>query len=522
MPCPHFKVTICQRSKRQSSVAGAAYQSGSRLFSEYDQKTKSYRNKHEVVHAEIMLPANAPPEFSDRNTLWNSVEAVENQWNSQLVRRIILALPVEVPEDQYPEMMRKFCREHFVNQGMCVDFAIHNKHDGNPHAHIMLTMRSLDENGKWLPKSRKEYILDENGERIREPSGYWKSRKVYTNDWNNKANCEIWRHGWETIQNEYLERNGRPERVSLKSFERQGIDKVPTVHMGPAVAHMEEKGIETNIGKLNRDIKAANSLMQSIRSLIRGLKSWLSELRETRQVLIDELAKMKQPTLAELLLDYYQIRSDERAGWSSGAQLRGTVADFQKVSQAAAFLREHDLVSLDDLHTYADAIEEKFYDLSYEVRSDQKRMSDIAAIRNAHKTLQELKPIHDAYMKKNFKLMKDRYRSQHGVELDQYSRAYKLLMKVNGSTKVDLPSLDAEYRKLEETVSRNSGQLEDVRAELSQLKSIRYYVSRVVPEEKAPEKVSVKDRLTDGRLRSGRENAERKNPQRTRKQNMEF
>ena len=127
---------------------------------------------------------------------------------------------------------------------MCVDFAIHNKHDGNPHAHIMLTMRSLDENGKWLPKSRKEYILDENGERIREPSGYWKSRKVYTNDWNNKANCEIWRHGWETIQNEYLERNGRPERVSLKSFERQGIDKVPTVHMGPAVAHMEEKGIE--------------------------------------------------------------------------------------------------------------------------------------------------------------------------------------------------------------------------------------------------------------------------------------
>lgn len=522
MPCPHFKVTICQRSKGQSSVAGAAYQSGSCLFSEYDQKTKNYRNKHEVVHAEIMLPANAPPEFSDRNTLWNSVEAVENQWNSQLARRIILALPIEVPEDQYPEMMRKFCQEHFVSQGMCVDFAIHNKHDGNPHAHIMLTMRSLDENGKWLPKSRKEYVLDENGERIREPSGYWKSRKVYINDWNNKGNCEIWRRAWETIQNEFLERNNRPERISLKSYKRQGIDKVPTVHMGPAVSHMEEKGIQTNIGNLNRDIKAANSLMQSIRNLLRGLKSWLAELRETRQSIINELEKLKEPTLAELLLDYYQIRSDERIGWSSRAKLKGTVSDYQKISQSVDFLREHGLVSLDDLHSYVEVIENQSRTLSRTVKSDQKRMSDIAAIRNAHRTLKELKPIHDKYMKKNFKLTKDRYRSQYSAELDQYSRAYKLLMKVNGSTKVDLPSLNAEYHELEETVSWRSGQLEEVRAELSQLKAIRYYVSRAVPEEKAPEKVSVKDRLAAGRIRADKENTDRKDPQRNRKQNMEL
>ena len=92
IPCPHFKITIVKRSQGQSAVAGAAYQSGERLFSEYDQKTKFYNKKKELVHAEIMLPSHAPPGYADRATLWNAVEAVENQWNSQLARRIVLAL----------------------------------------------------------------------------------------------------------------------------------------------------------------------------------------------------------------------------------------------------------------------------------------------------------------------------------------------------------------------------------------------------------------------------------------------
>ena len=93
IPCPHFKITIVKRSQGQSAVAGAAYQSGERLFSEYDQKTKFYNKKKELVHAEIMLPSHAPPGYADRATLWNAVEAVENQWNSQLARRIRAGVP---------------------------------------------------------------------------------------------------------------------------------------------------------------------------------------------------------------------------------------------------------------------------------------------------------------------------------------------------------------------------------------------------------------------------------------------
>ena len=151
MPVPHLEIRIVQRSKGSSAVAGAAYQAGEKLFSEYDQKSKDHRRKqHEVVYTEIMLPINAPPEYADRATLWNSVEEVEKQWNSQLARRFVVALPREVPLEMCPQMMREYCNEYFVSKGMCCDFAIHDPDPPghNPHCHIMLTMRAIDENGK--------------------------------------------------------------------------------------------------------------------------------------------------------------------------------------------------------------------------------------------------------------------------------------------------------------------------------------------------------------------------------------
>ena len=166
MPCPHNEITIVQRSQRQSAVAAAAYQSGEKLFCEYDQQVKHYPEKRGIVHNEILLPANAPPEYADRNTLWNAAEAVEKQWNSQLARRWVLTIPREIPPDQYAVLVREFCQQQFVSKGMIVDFAIHDPHPPghNPHAHVLLTMRAMDEHGKWLPKSRKVYDLDESGE----------------------------------------------------------------------------------------------------------------------------------------------------------------------------------------------------------------------------------------------------------------------------------------------------------------------------------------------------------------------
>ena len=165
MPCPHNEITIVQRSQRQSAVAAAAYQSGEKLFCEYDQQVKHYPEKRGIVHNEILLPANAPPEYADRNTLWNAAEAVEKQWNSQLARRWVLTIPREIPPDQYAVLVREFCEQQFVSKGMIADFAIHDPHPPghNPHAHVLLTMRAMDEHGKWLPKAARFMTLTKTG-----------------------------------------------------------------------------------------------------------------------------------------------------------------------------------------------------------------------------------------------------------------------------------------------------------------------------------------------------------------------
>lgn len=401
IPCPHFKITIVKRSQGQSAVAGAAYQSGERLFSEYDQKTKFYNKKKELVHAEIMLPSHAPPGYADRATLWNAVEAVENQWNSQLARRIVLAFPVEVPKDQYLPMLKEFCNEQFVSKGMIADFAIHDKRDGNPHAHILLTLRAMDEHGRWLPKARKVYDLDENDERIRLPSGNWKCHKENTVDWNDQKYAEVWRHSWETITNRYLEAAGRPERVDLRSNE---------------------------------------------------------------------------PTLSDLLVDYFNLRNEQRSDWSGKAKLKCTVRDFEEVKRAVDYLKAHSLNTIEDLDTAISNLNQTAAPLRRQLKQNENRMRAIAQIKDAAAVHAKLKPIHDTFIKKNFKLTKDAYAAQHKEELDTFNKAVRTLMKLNGSTAVDFSALDAEFSALQSGSAELRTQLETLQPDISALKNIRKYI----------------------------------------------
>ena len=431
IPCPHFKITIVKRSQGQSAVAGAAYQSGERLFSEYDQKTKFYNKKKELVHAEIMLPSHAPPGYADRATLWNAVEAVENQWNSQLARRIVLAFPVEVPKDQYLPMLKEFCNEQFVSKGMIADFAIHDKGDGNPHAHILLTLRAMDEHGKWLPKARKVYDLDENGERIRLPSGNWKCHKENTVDWNDQKYAEVWRHSWETITNRYLEAAGRPERVDLRSNE---------------------------------------------------------------------------PTLSDLLVDYFNLRNEQRSDWSGKAKLKCTVRDFEEVKRAVDYLKAHSLNTIEDLDTAISNLNQTAAPLRRQLKQNENRMRAIAQIKDAAAVHAKLKPIYDTFIKKNFKLTKDAYAAQHKEELDTFNKAVRTLMKLNGSTAVDFSALDAEFSALQSSSAELRTQLETLQPDISALKNIRKYIDMVLnkqqlsaPGGKTPEKESVLKKLNDSK-----------------------
>ena len=256
-----------------------------------------------------------------------------------------------------------------------------------------------------------------------------------------------------------------------------------TVHLGPAAHQMEKRGVETFLGNLNRDIRTANSLMQSIRSAIRGLQRWIADLNEKKQLLLDALEKTKKPTLSDLLVDYFNIRNEQRSDWSGKAKLKCTVRDFEEVKQAVDYLKAHSLNTIEDLNQAIDSLNQTAAPLRRQLKQNENRMWAIDQIKDAAAVHAKLKPIHDTFMKKNFKLTKDAYAAQHKDELDAFNKAVRTLMKLNGS---------AELRT----------QLETLQPDVSALKNIRRYIDMVLnkqqlsaPGGKTPEKESVLKRL---------------------------
>lgn len=524
MPCPHYDIKIIQRSNRQSAVASAAYQSGERLFSEYDQNQKYYSHKSEIVHKEILLPSHAPPEYADRNILWNAAEAAEKQWNSQLARRFVLAIPRELPPEQYADLLRDYCREFFVSKGMIADFAIHDKGDGNPHAHILLTMRAMDQNGKWLPKSRKVYDLDKNGERIMLPSGRWKSHKEDTVDWNDQKYAESWRQGWADTANRYLEANARPERLDLRSYERQGIEKIPTVHMGAAVRRMEERGIQTNIGNLNRDIKAANSLMQSIRQMVRRLKDWIGDLKDKKTVLLETLEQAKEPAIPELLSRYLDMRSEERSGWTSKGKLKGTVGDFNRVQEALRFLQEKEISTVGSLDTLLDEISKSALSVRGSMKKKEARIKAIDTMLSYIERYEAVKPVHAEYSAIRWKGRKEKFAVAHREELDTYNAAvryFKANLKGNAYVR---KNLESERQQLAAVLPGQRKELEAVQADVKMLRDVRHWLNLVLPSEQYRQtaepgkKPSVQESLKGRQERIRQEQTGKRQPVRTRKQ----
>ena len=531
MPCPHNEITIVQRSQRQSAVAAAAYQSGEKLFCEYDQQVKHYPEKRGIVHNEILLPANAPRSYADRNTLWNAAEAVEKQWNSQLARRWVLTIPREIPPDQYAVLVREFCEQQFVSKGMIADFAIHDPHPPghNPHAHVLLTMRAMDETGKWLPKSRKVYDLDENGERIRLPSGNWKSHKEDTVDWNDQKYGEIWRQGWADVANRYLEAIGSPERLDLRSYERQGLDKIPTVHMGPAVSQMEKRGIQTNIGNLNRDITAANRLMKSIRQMVRHLKGWIADLKEKKAALLETLQEAKEPTLPELLGKYLDLRREERTGWTSKGQLKGTVNDFNKVMDAIRYLREKELSTVESLDSYLDTVSEQAISIRAEMKPKEKRMKEIDTLLSHIANFEAHKPVHAEYAAIRFKKPKEQFAAAHRDELDTYNAAVRYFKVHLEGTKYSTKKLNEERTQLAGEVAEYRERLSAVQEDVKILRDVRHWLNQVLPSEQYRQtaepgkKPSIQQAVKGRAQRIREEQAEKRQQPRTeKKQDMEL
>lgn len=503
MPCPHFDISIASRATGANAVASAAYQSGERLYDEHDHETKSYSEKRGIEYTEIMLPENAPEEFEDRNTLWNSVEDVEKQYNAQLARKIVAALPREIPREDQIALVQSFCQENFVDHGMCADIAIHDNLDGNPHVHIMLTMRPLDENGKWLPKSRKVYELDEDGNKIKLPSGNYMCHKENTTDWNEQSNAEVWRHSWEVKTNSFLEKNRIDERLDMRSYERQGIDKKPQFHMGPAVTQMERRGIHTFIGDLNREIRKMNEQLNKVLNAIRNARAWVKTqmIRYDRAEADEKKERMSRMPITpkDYLMRYMDERSQERLEWKGTAKLKGTVNDFEGVRHTADLLAAYGINNFSDYDKVMSKLKEKVLPYREVFRENQSRLKVLGDVTKAAKTIQKMKPIHDEYRKIHFKKAREKYWTAHKKELSQYLRAEKVVREFVKSSPYNalyLNKVKEEAAELCEVNERIQPKLDEMNKTITELREFEKYVdwvdSKITEKKREEEEIAKK------------------------------
>ena len=342
----HLEAKVVSRGAGRSAVAASAYLSCSRLYNDYDGIQHDYTKKQGLVWQEVFLPEYAPQEWQDREKLWNAVEEVETAKDSRLAREFVVALPIELSREEQIELLQEFIREQFVSDGMCADAAIHDTDGHNPHAHILLTVRPLDEQGKWQYKTEKEYLCMKNGEergftaaefRTAQSGGWEKQypykvgkKKVYmtpsdaevqglvradkhpkstrygrqnpiSERWNSEEQLVEWRKAWADVSNRYLERAGREERIDHRSNAARGLDEIPTIHEGVTAQALERKGIISDRCEINRQIRADNALLRELKAAVKKLGQ---TVKNTLPVIAEAMEKLR----ANMIVFHYQLR----------------------------------------------------------------------------------------------------------------------------------------------------------------------------------------------------------------------
>ena len=341
----HLEAKVVGRGAGRSAVAASAYLSCSRLYNDYDGIQHDYTKKQGLVWQEVFLPEYAPQEWQDREKLWNAVEEVETAKDSRLAREFVVALPIELSREQQIELLQDFIREQFVSDGMCADAAIHDTDGHNPHAHILLTVRPLDERGKCQYKTEKEYLCMRNGEERGFTAAEFKSaqndgwekqypykvgkKKVYmtpsaaeaqeliradkhpkstrygrqnpiSERWNSEEQLVSWRVAWADVTNRYLESAGREERIDHRSNAARGLDEIPTIHEGVTVQALERKGIVSDRCEMNRQIRADNALLRELKAEIKKLAALVAR---TVPAIAEGLEKLR----SRVLIFCYQL-----------------------------------------------------------------------------------------------------------------------------------------------------------------------------------------------------------------------
>lgn len=470
----HLYIKIISRGKGKSAVAASAYRSGEKIKNEYDGIVHDFTRKGGIAHTEILLPQNAPQKFSDRGTLWNSVEKIEKSKNSQLAREIEVALPKELDREKQIELVREYVKENFVKVGMCADIAIHDKNDGNPHCHILLTMRPLNEDTTWGAKSKKEYILDENGEKVKLKNGNYKTRKINTTDWNEQDKAEEWRKAWADITNKYLEENNIQEKVDHRSYQRQGIEQIPTIHLGVSATQMEKKGIATDRGNINREIKHQNAILREISRRIKALLNWIRGISKEEKAENENTKSTLPPK--ENLLSAFENLIRKNADKNN--------VDLEKYIESYQLLKEKNITSINQLKDSITDLRDKNYKTTRALKDSEKKIDDrIQLIDQSEKYLKN-KDTYKVYTKLKKSKQKDFY-NKHTAELILFESAKKYLKEHLGESKtLAISKWESEVANLKKEKKSLYNQILGIREEVEQAEKVKTCIEQLQEQKK--------------------------------------
>lgn len=417
----HLSVKIISRSQGRSAVAAAAYRAAEKMENEYDGIVHDFRKKGWVAQREILVPEHAPLEYSDRCMLWNAVEKSEKRKTAQLAREIEIALPRELSLPQQIELLRQYIEDKFVAEGMCADYVIHNpplrddknrpvdyagnllkdKKDfifPNPHAHIMLTMRPIDENGKWEAKSATEYVCIRDGIEVGMTAEEFKSgkedgwqkqyqyqegkKKIWLTDeegrrrnltrisktpkqskfgrqnptverWNSPERVFEWRDSWASYCNRYLREAKIDASIDARSFAEQGREELPTVHLGVEANAMDKRadrmervgksGTRSEAGQINREIRRYNELIRKLQELTGQFTKLIQEKLSTlRAALIGveyQLMTAKTKLSEGTRERYHRLEAYIKADSSYHEKIANLELEKEEIVQAAQKIR---------------------------------------------------------------------------------------------------------------------------------------------------------------------------------------
>lgn len=504
----HLEAKVISRGNGRSAVAASAYLSCSKILNDYDGVQHDFTRKKGLVWQDVFLPEFAPPEWKDRSVLWNAVEKNEKTKDSRLAREFVPALPIELTPAQWQELLTDFIQNNFVADGMCADVAVHDPYPPghNPHAHIMITVRPLDEKGHWQYKTEKEYLCVRNSEeqgftaaefKAAQADGWKKQypykvgrKKVYlppseaekhgyervskypkstkygrqnpiSKRWNSEEQLVQWRKAWADAANRYLERYGHEERIDHRSHAERGLDEQPTIHEGVFARSMERQGVISDRCEINRQIKADNALLRELKAAVRKLAQAVKNT-------IPALAEAMERLRGNMIIFRYQLRHIGKGKYRMNEHIQAAIPKLERYMGLVRQIKEK---TRERKNLLAEEKETPFYQIP-NLRDLTRRIAELT------EELEELKTEKEMLLR-SLDCADDTGISSVKKDIAAMESALKKLEAQEAKYSAELDAALKEYSELKEQASEfDAGELMEARLSIREERA-RSAVTRV-------------------------------------------